>query len=301
MRRSGKPLDNIYHEKITYSRWKNAWHAFSEDWLAKTGAYIVCTLLFICLFGAFFQPYAIDKQFLEYTLMPPIWSQNADLRFVLGTDDLGRDILSRLIAGVPSTFGTGVLIAIFVFMIGIALSLSISLGHRVRALIINHILDILLSIPSLLLAIILVAFMEASLLNAAIAVSLALLPRLTVTLYKAISEELDKEYVAVLKLDGADMIFIVKRIIFPNLSPLFVNEFTRALSLAILDISALGFLDLGAQLPSSEWGTMIGNSLESLFLAPWTVMIPGLIIFITVLAVNLFGFGISRAIIKGVN
>ncbi|SET46678.1 ABC transporter permease subunit [Thorsellia anophelis] len=294
-------MDSIYHEKITYSRWRNTWHAFQKDLLCKVGAYIVLGLIILTFIGEFIKPYPINEQFLDYTLMPPIWAQSADLRFVLGTDDLGRDILSRIIAGVPATFGSGLLVALIVFLIGISLSLFIALGHHVRALIINHILDILLSIPSLLLAIILIAFMEASLLNASIAVALALLPRLTVTLYGAISDELDKEYVSVLRLDGANLAFIVRKIIIPNISPLLVNEFTRTFSLAILDISALGFLDLGAQLPSSEWGTMIGNSLESIFIAPWTVMLPGLAIFITVLSINLFGFGVSRAIIKGVS
>lgn len=294
-------MDSIYQEQITYSRWRTTWYALQADWLAKSGAILFFVLLILSVLGQWIQPYPIDKQFLDNTLMPPIWDKNSDLAFVFGTDDLGRDILSRLIAGVSSTFGAGLLVALFVFTVGISLSLFIALGHHVRALIINHILDMLLSIPSLLLAIIFIAFMEASLFNACIAVSLALLPRLTVTLYSAISNELEKAYVCVLKLDGASLSFIVKRIILPNISPILVSEFTRTLSLAILDISALGFLGLGAQLPSSEWGTMIGHSLESIFLAPWTVMLPGFCIFITVLAINLLGFGVSRAITKGVS
>lgn len=294
-------MDNIYQEKITYSRWQNSWHAFNEDLLGKIGAYFVLALLLLSVFGDLLSPYSINEQFLESASLPPIWNSEGNLKFVLGTDDLGRDILSRLMSGVSATFGSALLISLIVFLVGLFLSLSIALGQRVRAIILNHLLDILLSIPSLLLAIIFVAFMEASLFNAMLAVGLALLPRLTVTLFDAISKELENDYVTALRLDGADQSFIIKRIVLPNVSHLLVGELTRTCSLAILDISALGFLGLGAQLPTPEWGAMIGYSIESFYIAPWTVMLPGAAIFIAVLAVNLFGFGLSRAIIKGVS
>ena len=88
--------------------------------------------------------------------------------------------------------------------------------------------------------------------------------------------------------------------VMPNITAGLVTEITRALSMAILDIAALGFLDLGAQLPSPEWGAMLGDALELIYVAPWTVMLPGAAIMISVLLVNLLGDGVRRAIIAGV-
>ena len=160
----------------------------------------------------------------------------------------------------------------------------------------NHILDTLLAIPSLLLAIIVVAFAGPSLSHAMFAVWLALLPRMVRSIYSMVHDELEKEYVIAARLDGASTLNILWFAVMPNITA----EITRALSMAILDIAALGFLDLGAQLPSPEWGAMLGDALELIYVAPWTVMLPGAAIMISVLLVNLLGDGVRRAIIAGV-
>lgn len=102
------------------------------------------------------------------------------------------------------------------------------------------------------------------------------------------------------RLDGATTFNILWFAVLPNTASVLVGEITRALSIAILDIAALGFLDLGAQLPSPEWGAMLGDALELIYVAPWTVMLPGAAIMISVLLVNLLGDGIRRAIDAGV-
>ncbi|EFE23167.1 peptide transport system permease protein SapC domain protein, partial [Edwardsiella tarda ATCC 23685] len=116
----------------------------------------------------------------------------------------------------------------------------------------------------------------------------------------AVHEELEKEYVVAARLDGASTWFILWDAVMPNIAGVLVSEFTRALSMAIIDIAALGFLDLGAQLPSPEWGAMLGDALELLYVAPWTVMLPGGAIMLSVLLVNLLGDGLRRAINAGV-
>ncbi|VFS53789.1 Peptide transport system permease protein sapC [Moellerella wisconsensis] len=174
------------------------------------------------------------------------------------------------------------------------------MSHGIKSAILNHILDTLLSIPSLLLAIIVVAFVGASLEHAMLAIWLALIPRMVRTLYIAVHDELDKEYIVAARLDGASNIYILWYTVLPNITPILVTELTRALSIAILDIAALGFLDLGAQLPSSEWGAMLGDTLELIYVAPWAVILPGAAIMISVLLVNLLGDGLHRAINAGV-
>ena len=172
--------------------------------------------------------------------------------------------------------------------------------HGLRSAVMNHILDTLLSIPSLLLAIIVVAFAGPHLSHAMFAVWLALLPRMVRSVYSMVHDELEKEYVIAARLDGASTLNILWFAVMPNITAGLVTEITRALSMAILDIAALGFLDLGAQLPSPEWGAMLGDALELIYVAPWTVMLPGAAIMISVLLVNLLGDGVRRAIIAGV-
>ncbi|HCN6859601.1 TPA: ABC transporter permease subunit, partial [Escherichia coli] len=183
---------------------------------------------------------------------------------------------------------------------GLVLGTFAGATHGLRSAVLNHILDTLLAIPSLLLAIIVVAFAGPSLSHAMFAVWLALLPRMVRSIYSMVHDELEKEYVIAARLDGASTLNILWFAVMPNITAGLVTEITRALSMAILDIAALGFLDLGAQLPSPEWGAMLGDALELIYVAPWTVMLPGAAIMISVLLVNLLGDGVRRAIIAGV-
>lgn len=144
--------------------------------------------------------------------------------------------------------------------------------HGLRSAVLNHILDTLLSIPSLLLAIIVVAFAGPHLTHAMFAVWLALLPRMVRSVYSMVHDELEKEYVIAARTDGATTLNILWFAVLPNITAGLITEITRALSMAILDIAALGFLDLGAQLPSRN-GAMLGDALELIYVAPWTVML----------------------------
>lgn len=294
------PSDNIYAEKRLPSRLRHTWRLFYQDTTAMVGFYTFIALLLLCIFGRLFAPYGLDQQFLGYQLLPPSWSRYGDVSFFLGTDDLGRDVLSRLLSGAGSTVGSAILVTLLASLCAMALGVFAGMTKGLRSAVMNHILDTLLSIPSLLLAIIVVAFAGPSLPHALLAVFLAIIPRLVRAIYTAVHDELEKEYVTAARLDGASNLNILRHAVFPNILALMVTEFTRALSMAILDIAALGFLDLGAQLPSPEWGAMLGDALELIYVAPWTVMLPGAAIMLSVLIVNLLGDGIRRAIVAGV-
>ncbi|NHB95532.1 putrescine export ABC transporter permease SapC [Photorhabdus stackebrandtii] len=294
------PLDNFYREKKMPSPIKVIWHFFSSDMLAMTGFYGVFILVALSLFGGYLAPYQLDQQFLGHQLLPPSWSHHGNIAFFLGTDDLGRDILSRLLIGTASTFGSALLVTLAAALCGLIIGCLAGMTRGLKSAVLNHILDSLLSIPSLLLAIIIVAFVGASLSHAIIAIWLALLPRIVRTVYSAVHDELDKEYVIAARLDGASNYHILWYAVLPNITAVLVSELTRALSIAILDIVSLGFLDLGAQLPSPEWGAMLGDSLELIYVAPWTVMLPGAAIMVSVLLINLLGNGLHRAINSGV-
>ncbi|MGC9458310.1 ABC transporter permease subunit, partial [Vibrio genomosp. F10] len=140
----------------------------------------------------------------------------------------------------------------------------------------NHLLDTIMSIPSLLLAIIFVAFLGFGEFNILLAICLALIPRFIRSVYIAVHNEIEKDYIMAARLDGANDFYLLWSSILPNILIVIATEMTYALSIAILDISALGFLGLGAQAPSSEWGAILGDSVELIYLAPWTVTLPGL-------------------------
>ena len=294
------PYDSVYREKRPPSTLRLTWRKFYGDTTAMIGLYGCGALVLLCIFGGVFAPYGIDQQFLGYQLLPPSWSRYGDVSFFLGTDDLGRDVLSRLLSGAAPTVGGAFVVTLAAAVCGIILGVFAGSTHGLRSAVLNHILDTLLSIPSLLLAFIVVAFVGPHLLHAMFAVWLALLPRMVRSVYSAVHDELEKDYVVAARLDGASTLNILWFAVMPNTAAILVTEITRALSMAILDIAALGFLDLGAQLPSPEWGSMLGDALELIYVAPWTVMLPGVAIMISVLLVNLLGDGLRRAINAGV-
>ena len=285
------PYDSVYSEKRPPGTLRTAWRKFYSDASAMVGLYGCAGLAVLCIFGGWFAPYGIDQQFLGYQLLPPSWSRYGEVSFFLGTDDLGRDVLSRLLSGAAPTVGGAFVVTLAATICGLVLGTFAGATHG---------LDTLLAIPSLLLAIIVVAFAGPSLSHAMFAVWLALLPRMVRSIYSMVHDELEKEYVIAARLDGASTLNILWFAVMPNITAGLVTEITRALSMAILDIAALGFLDLGAQLPSPEWGAMLGDALELIYVAPWTVMLPGAAIMISVLLVNLLGDGVRRAIIAGV-
>ncbi len=294
------PYDSVYGEKRLPGTLLLTWRKFYADLPAMVGLYGCGILALLCLFGHALSPYGIDQQFMGYQLLPPSWSRYGEVSFFLGTDDLGRDLLSRLLSGALPTVGGAFIVTLAATLCAVLPGVIAGATHGLRSAVLNHILDTLLSIPSLLLAIIVVAFAGPHLTHAMFAVWLALLPRMVRSIYSMVHDELEKDYVIATRLDGASTFNILWSLVLPNTAGRLVGEVTRALSMAILDIAALGFLDLGAQLPSAEWGAMLGDALELIYVAPWTVMLPGAAIMISVLLVNLLGDGIGRAIAAGV-
>ena len=159
-----------------------------------------------------------------------------------------------------------------------------------------RLMDIMLAIPAILLAIVIVAILGASLTNAALAVSIVLLPHFVRITRAAVINETSKDYVLASRLDGSKGVNLLFRTLLPNISAPIIVQATLSFSNAILDIAALGFLGLGAQPPIPEWGTLLSTSREFIEIAPWTVTLPGLAILITVLASNLLGDGLRDAL-----
>ncbi|WP_285162900.1 ABC transporter permease subunit [Shewanella goraebulensis] len=290
------PIKKLYQEEQIDSPLGHLWHAFASNPFAVAGLWAVIFLLLLVVFGPLLAPFQPETQNPNAILLPPSWDAAGHVSHFLGTDDLGRDLFSRILHGVRLTFGMSLIVVICALVVGFIIGSLSGMMRGLKSSILGHLLDALLSIPSLLLAILVVAVTGPGLTNVFWAVGIALTPQFVRAIHQAVHEELQKEYVTAAKLDGASQVQIFWYVIMPNVWDVVIIQTTIAISVAILDIAALGFLNLGAQAPSSEWGSMIFQGLSSLLIAPWTITIPGLAILFTVLSINLVGDGLRSAL-----
>src|SRR6266480_7167080 len=272
------------------------WRSYAQSRGALIGLALVVLLVLLALFADVISPHPPNEQYREFTLTPPAWYEGGSSRFILGTDPVGRDILSRLI------HGTRLSLLIGLISVAISLSLGVVLGlvaGYVRGWVetsIMRLMDVMLALPSLLLAIAVVAILGPGLINAMYAIAIVLLPHYVRLARAAVIAEAGKEYVQSSKIAGAGALRLMFNTILPNcLAPLIVQA-TLGFSSAILDAAALGFLGLGAQPPTPEWGSMLADALEFIQRASWVVTFPGLAILVTVLAFNLMGDGLRDAL-----
>ncbi|WP_447535895.1 ABC transporter permease subunit, partial [Escherichia coli] len=213
-----------------------------------------------------------------------------------GTDDVGRDVLSRLMYGARLSLLVGCLVVVLSLIMGVILGLIAGYFGGLVDNIIMRVVDIMLALPSLLLALVLVAIFGPSIGNAALALTFVALPHYVRLTRAAVLVEVNRDYVTASRVAGAGAMRQMFINIFPNcLAPLIVQA-SLGFSNAILDMAALGFLGMGAQPPTPEWGTMLSDVLQFAQSAWWVVTFPGLAILLTVLAFNLMGDGLRDAL-----
>lgn len=272
--------------------------ALRQDKLALISTYLFIALIIITFFGHWFVPYDISHQFTGKELIPPAWDSLGVIEYFFGTDDLGRDIFSRIIAGSYYTIGSALAITLSITIFGCLVGILAGLNKGKIFSMFSHIFDIFLFTPVLLIAIIIVALMGASLSNAMLAIFLAILPNVIHKIYQATKSELQREYVIALRLDGATNILLITDVILPNLMPILIKVIINTLTIAILDISALGFISLGATSPLPEWGVMIRDALDIIYIAPWAVILPGVAIIFAIFIITIFRNGMLRVVEK---
>ena len=276
--------------------WQENWYKLRANKIAIAGLIVLMMLITSAIFAPWIASHAPNEQFIDSLLAPPFWSEGSKAGFVLGTDDLGRDMLSRLLYGARYSLFLGFAIVLISLVTGVAIGAIAGMKQGITETVILRLMDIMLAIPAILLAIVIVAILGASLVNAAMAVSIVLLPHFVRITRAAVISEINKDYVLASRLDGTRGWKLLFRTLLPNISAPLIVQATLSFSNAILDIAALGFLGLGAQPPTPEWGTLLSTSREFIETAPWTVTLPGLAILITVLASNLLGDGLRDAL-----
>ncbi|WP_244425944.1 ABC transporter permease subunit [Mesorhizobium amorphae] len=272
------------------------WHYFSVNRGAVIGLFVFILLVLAALLAPVLAPYAPDVQDKTAFLRPPAWQAGGSAQYLLGTDAVGRDMLSRLLYGARFSLLIGAVVVTLSLFGGITLGLLAGYFRGWVDVAIMRVMDLILAFPSLLLALVLVTILGPGLFNAMLAISLVLQPHFARLVRAAVMAEKSREYVVAAKVAGAGHLRLMLATILPNcLAPLIVQG-TLSFSNAILEAAALGFLGLGAQPPTPEWGTMLASAREFILRAWWVVTFPGLAILITVLAINLIGDGLRDAL-----
>lgn len=287
--------DGVDEQQAPVRPLREFWSYFCANKGALAGLVIVVLVLLVALFAPLLAPYSPvltnDGAFLK----PPFWQAGGSTAHLLGTDAIGRDILSRLIYGARLSLAIGLAVVALSVMAGTVLGLTAGYFRGVYEIAVMRLMDILLTLPSLLLAIVIVAILGPGLMNAMLAVAVVILPHYVRITRAAVISETSRDYVTAARMNGAGHPRLMFSEVLPNcLAPLIVQA-SLGISSAILDAAALGFLGLGAQPPSPEWGTMLADAREFVLRAWWVVTLPGLMIFITVLAFNLLGDGLRDA------
>lgn len=272
------------------------WHYFKRNKGAVVGLVYVVLMLLVALLAGILAPHGPAEQFRDALLTPPVWQEGGSWHFILGTDDVGRDILSRLMYGSRLSLLVGCLVVVMSLLMGITLGVLAGYFGGIVDTTIMRIVDIMLALPSLLLALVLVAIFGPSIVNASLALTFVALPHYIRLTRAAVLVEVNRDYVTASQVAGAGAMRQMFINILPNcLAPLIVQA-SLGFSNAILDMAALGFLGMGAQPPTPEWGTMLADVLQFAQSAWWVVTFPGVAILLTVLAFNLMGDGLRDAL-----
>jgi dipeptide transport system permease protein len=272
------------------------WFYFSENKGAVAGLVVFVALVLVAILAPLIAPHSASLQNRDALLMPPFWEDGGTSTYLLGTDAVGRDMLSRLIYGSRFSLFIGVVVVTGALTTGIVLGLISGYFRGWVDIVIMRVMDVILAFPSLLLALVLVAILGPGLVNAMIAIVLVYQPHFVRLTRASVMSEKTKDYVVSARVVGAGPVRLMIKTVLPNcLGPLIVQG-TLSFSTAILDAAALGFLGMGAQPPTPEWGTMLAEAREFILRAWWVVTFPGLAILITVLAINLIGDGLRDAL-----
>lgn len=270
-----------------------AWRRLRRSPSTLAGLAIVSFFLFMALFGPLVAPYGFAEQQIAARQQPP------SAAHLFGTDIFGRDVLSRVLVGSRDIFvlsGLGTMIAV---LMGLTVGLFSGYYGGLLDDLIMRIMDLLLAIPALLLAMLLLAMVGPSPVNVVIVVALLYIPMVSRVVRGAVLELKTREFVEAAKVRGETSLYIMFQEILPNAMPPLMVETAARFSYSIFLIASLGFLGLGVQPPSPNWGLMVSEARDSYALAPWTIIFPSAAISLLIIGVSLLSDGLRRLLRPG--
>jgi len=265
---------------------------YRKNRAAVVGFFIALVLVIMAIFAPWISPYLPADQHLADRLIPPMWDKGGSAAHLLGTDDFGRDLFSRII------YGSRISLMVGAISVGVSLSFGLVMGVVAAYfggkvdLFIMRIVDIMLAIPAILLAIVIVSILGPSLYSAMTAIGIVGIPTYARIVRASVLAERKKEYVIASRINGSSNLRLMFAVILPNCASPIIVQATMGFASAVLEAAGLSFLGLGAQPPTPEWGAMLSDSLQFITTASWMIFYPGLAIFLTVLGFNLMGDGL---------
>lgn len=270
-------------------RRSKAMRRFLANRLAVTGAIVIPVLLIVAIFAPLLSPYGPAQVSFTELLAPP------SAAHLFGTDNLGRDVLSRILFGGRVSLSAGVLSVTVALVIGTLMGLVAGYFGGWLDEVLMRIVDALLALPFLVLAITLAAVLGPSLRNAMLAISVATIPAFARIARGEVLAARELDYVQAGRAIGASDLRILMRHIFPNAAGPVIVQVSLSIANAVLTESSLSFLGMGVQPPTPSWGSMLDVARGYLSTAPWMALFPGVALFITVLSFSLVGEGLRAA------
>ncbi len=240
------PHINLYYKDENPSPLTLVWRRFNQRLLSMTALYILLAMILVVIFSPILAPYSTSMQFADAVSLPPSWTEQGNIQFLMGTDDLGRDMLSRLLIGSIYSLGLPILMVAVSSIIGMVVGAVLGIDRTIKYQTFSRVFDTLLSIPSFLMALIIIAILGTGLFNVALAITLSLIPQFIFVTRNAVHQEWHKS-------------------------------------------------------PTPEWGSMLARSLDEVYLSPWSMVLPGVTLFVTIMSINIVGDSLRRALSERVN
>ncbi|MFC1876450.1 ABC transporter permease [Thermodesulfobacteriota bacterium] len=275
--------ENQVIERKHKSPWLVIFKRFTGNKMGVIGTALILCLILVAIFAPMLEPYSFKEQDMGLMNAPPSSSH------LLGTDEFGRDILSRVIRGARISFVVGVLSVMISVLIGIVIGSIAGFYGGVIDLVLTTFADLTWSMPAILIALLLVAIIGAGLESVVVAIGLSYWAQYARLVRGQILSLKSAVYIEATKSMGAsDYVILFKHLLPNSMSPVIVAA-TIGVGNAIVLEATLGFLGMGAQPPTPSWGAMMSSGTAYLFISPWVIIFPGIAMMITVLGFNLFG------------
>ena len=269
---------------------RRRWEAIKGNRTTLIGLFLTIAVIVLTVLAPVVAPYDPDEQFLDQTLEKP------GKAFLLGTDQFGRDLLSRILFGSRTSITVGITSILLAAIVGVPVGILAGYRGRWMDQMISRIVDTIMSFPTLLIGILVVAALGPGLYKVAVAIGVAFIPRFIRLARGSTLAIKEKGYVLSAKSIGASD----ARIIFIHCLPNILGDLTVMATLwvavAIRVEASLSFLGIGVQPPMASWGAMVGTGVDNLFTAPWISLFPGLAILLAIFSFNLLGDGIRDVV-----